>query len=100
MIVLIELCYLLIVALSPFPQLGLSASPITLAWTWTLLPSQILGSMLGSTMIHRWVVPSLLGLTLLGLLATYAYGILSIHKATGTIGFNSLRLFRIGRGRK
>ena len=75
LVVLIELCYLLIIALSPLPQLGLSGSPITLAWSWTLLPSQVLRSLIGASILHSWIVPTLLGLTLLGLLATYAYGI-------------------------
>ncbi len=98
LIVLFELCYLLIIALSPFPQLGLSDSPITLAWSWTLLPSQVLRAIIGSSTSHIWVVPTLLGLTLLGLLAMYAYGILSIHKSTETTGkgFNALRPFRTG----
>ncbi|GAC1682424.1 MAG: hypothetical protein PVS3B3_02780 [Ktedonobacteraceae bacterium] len=75
MFALFELCYLLIVALSPFPALRLSDSPITLAWSWTLLPSQVLLSITGSATLHAWCIPTLLGLTLLGLLATYAYGI-------------------------
>ena len=78
LLVLFELCYLLIVALSPFPQLGLSDSPIAHTWSWTLFPSQILRSIIGSSTLHTWLVPTLLGLTLFGLLATYAYGIWSI----------------------
>ena len=84
MFVLFELGYLLIVALSPLPQLGLSGSPIALAWSWTLLPSQVLLSIIGSSITHTWFVPMLLGVTLLGLLATYAYAIV---EATGR-GFN------------
>jgi len=96
MLVLFELGYLLIVALSPFPQLRLSGSPIALAWSWTLLPSQVLLSIIGSSTAHMWFVPTLLGLTLLGLLATYTYGIVSISKLTETIGrdLNSLRPVR------
>ncbi len=78
MLVLFELCYLLIVALSPFPQLGLSGSPIALTWSWTLLPSQALLLIAGPLITHTWFVPTLLGLILLGLLAIYAYGIHSV----------------------
>ncbi len=92
MLVLSELCYLLILALSPLPQLGLSNTPIALAWTWTLLPSQVLLSIIGSFTLYMWLVPTLLGLTLLGLLAIYAY---AIAEATGR-GLNSLRPLRNG----
>ena len=92
LLVLLELGYLLIVALSPLPQLGLSGSPIALAWPWTLYPSQVLLSMLRPSTLHTWFVSMLLGFTLLGLLATYAYGIWSVNNLTGTIGrgLNSL----------
>ena len=98
MLVLFELCYLLIVALSPFPQLGLSDSPIAHAWLWTLLPSQVLLSIVESFTLYTWLVPTLLGLALLGLLAIYAYAIVG---ATGR-GHNSLRPFhdgQLGQGR-
>ncbi len=80
MLALFELGYLLILALSPLPQLGLSGSPIALTWSWTLLPSQVLLSIIGSSTTHIWLVPTLLGLTLLGLLATYAYGIQHVSR--------------------
>ncbi|GAC1389390.1 MAG: hypothetical protein NVSMB38_03440 [Ktedonobacteraceae bacterium] len=91
-LLLCELCYLLIVALSPLPELRLSASPLALMWTWTLLPSHLLLSALASS-TRLWLSPTLLGLTLGGLLATYAYSILSINKLMGPIsrGFHSLR---------
>ena len=81
--VLFELCYLLLIALSPLPQLGMSNTPIAQDWSWTLIPSQVLLAILGSSVVHIWVVPTVLGLTLLGLLATYAYGILSVSTFTG-----------------
>ena len=99
MLVLFELCYLLIVALSPFPQLGLSDSPIAHAWLWTLLPSQMLLSIIKtSSTTYTWLVPTLLGFTLLGLLTIYVY---AIARATGR-GLNSLRPFhngQLGQGR-
>ncbi len=92
MLVLFELCYLLILALSPLPQLGLSNTPIAFAWTWTLLPSQVLLSIISPFTLYTWLAPTLLGFTLLALLATYAYAIL---EATGR-GLNSLRPLRNG----
>ena len=74
-LVLFELCYLLIVALSPLPELHLSASPLALAWSWTLLPFHLLLSIIGSPNTRLLLAPALLGLTLLGLLATYAYSL-------------------------
>jgi len=78
MLVLFEFGYLFLVALSPLPELHLSNSPLALTWSWTLLPSQVLLSLIHSFSMHVWFVPTLLGLTLLGLLAIYAYGIHSI----------------------
>ena len=75
LVVFFELCYLLIVALSPLPELHLSNSPLALAWSWTLMPSHLLLAIIGSSTIRTWFAPMLLGLTLLGLLATYAYSI-------------------------
>jgi len=75
MLILFELCYLLIVALSPLPALRLSSSPLALAWSWTLIPSQLLLSVIGQSNIHVSLAPMLLSITLLGLLAAYAYSI-------------------------
>lgn len=75
MLVLFELCYLLIVALSPFQELGLSNSPLALAESRTLLPSQLLLSIIRPLTSHSLLAPTLLGLTLLGLFATYACSI-------------------------
>lgn len=74
-LVFFELCYLLLIALAPLPGLLLSGSPLALAWSWTLLPSQLLLSLLGSSPLRVWFAPTTLGITLLGLLATYTYGI-------------------------
>ncbi len=84
-LVLFELFYLLIVALSPLPQLGLSNTPIAQTWAWTLVPSQLLRSMLGSPLSHTWLAPTLLGLTFLGLFVTYGYGILSVGTKIGFV---------------
>jgi len=78
MLVLFEFGYLFLVALSPLPELHLSNSPLALTWSWTLLPSQVLLSLIHSFSLHVWLIPTLLGLTLLGLLAIYAYGIHSV----------------------
>ncbi len=72
---LFELCCLLIVALSPLPELHLSGSPLATSWRWTLLPSHLLLTILGSSAAQWWIAPSLLGLALLGLSGTYAYTI-------------------------
>src|SRR5436305_13182001 len=39
---ILELLYLVIVALSPLPDLRLSSSPLATAWPWTLVPSHLL----------------------------------------------------------
>ncbi len=93
---LFELCYLLLVALSPLTRLGMSNTPIAQDWSWTLIPFQILLAILGSSVSQTWVVPTILALTLLGLLATYAYGILSVNTSIGFAGQerNELRLLQ------
>lgn len=88
-IVLFELFYLLLIALSPLPQLGLSNTPIALDWSWTLLPSHMLLAILGSSVSHMWVVPAVLGVAFLGLLATYTYGILSVGRDPNSLRPNS-----------
>lgn len=77
---LFELCYLLIVALSPLPELRLIGSPLALAWTWTLLPSRLLLALYPSSGARVWLSPALLGLALSGLLAAYAYSIRSVSR--------------------
>jgi len=70
-----EFCYLLILALSPLPALHLSNSPLAVEWTWTLAPSQWLLMINRSSTMRLWLLPTLLGLVLLGLLSSYAYSI-------------------------
>src|SRR5438094_7208704 len=66
---LLELLYLLIVALTPVPPLHFSSTPLATAWTWTLLPSQLLfGAMQPSasvTPVQSWPYALLLSVTLL-----------------------------------
>jgi len=81
---LFELCYLLIIALSPLPELRLSGSPLALAWTWTLLPSRLLLTLYPSASVRVWLSPALLGLALSGLLAAYAYSIRSVSRLSET----------------
>ena len=83
-LVLFELCYLLIVALAPFPELRLSSSPLPLAWEWTLLPFHVLlqlSTFLG-TIPRVLFTPLLLGFTLLLALVTYAYSIRFMSRLT------------------
>lgn len=73
---ILELLYLLVVALSPLPGLRLSSTPLGEAWSWTLVPSHVL--LLAITPLiqspnARALVPSLLlGLTFSGLAVLYA----------------------------
>ncbi len=75
LLALFELCYLLILALSPLPELRLSDTPIAHAWGWTLLPFHLLLALYPSSHARVWLSPTLLGLTFLGLLGVYAYSI-------------------------
>ena len=82
-ICLLELFYLLLFALSPFPGLHLSHTPIGEQWSWTLRPSHILMSMIrpliDTSSPREWVSSVLLGLTLTGLMITYAIAIIAVH---------------------
>lgn len=66
----IELCCLLIIALSPLPSLALNDTPITSAWTWLLVPAQFLSMTLGAMEI--WLAPLLLALVFACLLMIYS----------------------------
>ncbi|QBD81508.1 hypothetical protein EPA93_38280 [Ktedonosporobacter rubrisoli] len=88
-----ELLYLLMVALSPFPGLHLSDTPLVKAWPWTLLPSHVLAGILQpfmqASLRHELFSPMLLGLTFIGLTATYLWAIIA-----------ALRMQRSGAGAK
>ncbi len=79
---LFELCYLLLVALSPLPELHLSASPLA-QWAWTLAPSRLLLSLYGSSATYATLTPLLLGATFLLLLTAYVYSVRLVSRLTG-----------------
>lgn len=79
-----ELGYLLILALSPLPELRLSASPLALVWNWTLIPSHLLLTFYPSSNTRLWLSPALLGLAFVGLLGMYAYCIHSVSHLSET----------------
>src|SRR5689334_20326214 len=79
-----ELFYLLLFALSPFPGLHLSSTPIGEAWPWTFWPAQVLTSIISPLMHvslhHKWLSSVLLGMTLIGLMSTYGQAIVVLHR--------------------
>ena len=84
LLALFELFYLLILALSPLPELRLSDSPLSHAWGWTLLPFHLLLALYPSSHARLWLSPTLLGLTFLGLLGVYAYSIRRVTQLSET----------------
>jgi hypothetical protein len=72
---LLELLYLLIVALTPVPSLHLMSTPLATAWTWTLLPFQFLFGWLhpsaSTAPVQSWPYALLLGITLLAVTGVY-----------------------------
>lgn len=80
---LLELCALLLIAISPLSGLHLSDSPIK-NWTWTLLPSRALLAlfpMLKSASGHSASI--LLGSILLGFLLIYTCAIVAVMRFRG-----------------
>ncbi len=79
-----EALCLLLMALSALPGLRMSATPLATAWSWTLLPSHVLFTLLTPfvAMSHYsgLVAPLLLGFTLLGLSALYAWAIMEVRQ--------------------
>jgi hypothetical protein len=80
-----ELFYLLLVALSPLPQLHLSSSPLVEQWPWTLQPFHWLMSLIGPFVAapsRPNLLPfTLLGVTLSALIGAYACAIVAILHA-------------------
>src|SRR6266702_8698625 len=76
---LLELLYLLIVALTPVPSLHLSSTPLATAWTWTLLPFQFLFGGLhpsaSTAPLQSWPYALLLGIALLAATGIYTMGV-------------------------
>jgi hypothetical protein len=79
-----EFFYLLLFALSPFPGLHLSSTPIGEAWPWTFWPAQALTSIVSLLMNvssrNEGFSPVLLGVTLTGLMSTYALAIVVFQR--------------------
>ncbi len=73
---ILELLYLLIVALAPLPGLRLSSSPLVTAWPWTLVPSHLLfpGAWASSSISSPsdWTHLVLLSLTLIAATGVFA----------------------------
>src|SRR5713101_7284842 len=76
---ILELLYLVIVALAPLPGLRLSSSPLVTAWPWTLVPSHLLfpgawasGSSSSISSPSNWTHLVLLSLTLIAATGVFA----------------------------
>jgi len=72
---ILELLYLLIVALAPLPGLHLSSTPLAAAWPWTLLPSQILFPGAWASSGYHWMHVVLFSVTLIAIAGVYAYAV-------------------------
>jgi len=73
---LMELLYLAIVALAPLPGLHIGSTPLATAWPWTLTLSRVFFSaarVASAGTFQHWLHLTLLTLTLLSLLACYAF---------------------------
>src|SRR5437660_6786667 len=78
---ILELLYLVIVALAPLPGLHLSSSPLATAWPWTSIPSHLLFPGAWTSSIpspYDWPHLVLLSLTLVALTGVYAFAVWSI----------------------
>ena len=76
---ILELLYLVIVALAPLPGLRMSSSPLVTAWPWTLVPSHLLfpgawisGSSSSISSPSDWTHLVLLSLTLIAATGVFA----------------------------
>src|SRR6266566_1282351 len=73
---ILELLYLVIVALAPLPGLRLSSTPLVTAWPWTLVPSHLLfpGAWASSSISspNDWTHLVLLSLTLIAATGVFA----------------------------
>lgn len=83
-----ELFYLLIVAVSPFPGLHLSSTPLGEQWDWTFAPAAalrwLLNPLFNITSRREHISAILLGITLAGIMGTYAYVIARLCKKQET----------------
>jgi hypothetical protein len=80
-----EFFYLLLIALSPLPQLHLSGSPLAGQWPWTLQPFHWLMALIGpfvASSSRSSLLPfMLLGITLSALIGAYACAIVAVMHA-------------------
>src|SRR5436309_1878679 len=77
---ILELLYLVIVALAPLPGLRMSSSPLVTAWPWTSIPSHLLFPGAWTSSIpspYDWPHLALLSLTLVALTCVYAFAVWS-----------------------
>lgn len=101
---LLELFYLLLLALSPLPQSHLNSSPLTIVWPWTLEPSHLLFSNAWrsktSLPSQNWPYFLLLGLTLMILAGIYMLAIRNVFRMSNNLRISSywLLLPLIGAG--
>src|SRR6266853_1393899 len=72
---ILELLYLLIVALAPLPGLHLSSTPLAAAWRWTLLPSRIIFPGAWASPGYYWMHVVLFSVTLIAITGIYAYAV-------------------------
>ncbi len=78
--VMLELLFLLLFALTPLPRLRLFATPLSVAWPWTLTLSHWLFPEAWSNASHNLPFPALLGATLLALIGVYALTIIVVRR--------------------
>src|SRR5690242_17634856 len=74
----LEVLYLLIVAVTAVPSLHLFSTPLVTVWTWTLFPFQLLfgtlQSSVGTASGQSWFYTLLLGVALIAVTGVYALG--------------------------
>ena len=82
--ILLELLYIVLLALSPLPGLHLSNTPLPVTWPWTLAPSHFLfpgaQNTASDSFEKNWFYLLLLALTLIGLAVVYAIGIRDVFR--------------------
>lgn len=79
-----EILYAVLFALTPFPGLHLSSTPIGEQWAWTMRPAQVLSAIISpliNVSTHQEHFSSLLlGAVLVGLMAVYAWAIIVLNR--------------------
>ncbi len=93
---ILEVLYLLLVALSPLPALHLKGTPLPEALPWTLLPSRLLFPGASMGMADKAGLFALLSLTLAALMGVYAFLAWHISKVSTVISSRWLLLLLAG----